>query len=347
MATRCPPAKTRDLRPDERILQLLLLLLDAARPVSRAEIFAAIDAYRTKNPAAGERKFERDKKELRALGVPIEEPDDAPNSYRVDRRAYELPPLPLEDDERAALALAAEALRAWNGLPYRELVEDALRKLSYDAGVLGRDPLPRHLAVALPPRRGDARLRRSVAALTAAVEARKRVRLTYAAADGDATERTVDPYALLYTGGDWQLVGHCHLRGALRTFRVDRLRALKVAGRPGTPDFERPPGWTVASHVQRSPWVFRAGHSRALDVVLDVGPERAWVADEDFGPDAVREPLPDDGWTRVRFRSRNPDYIVTRVLDAAGHVRVVAPADLRARVVAAADAVAALYEEPA
>jgi hypothetical protein len=60
-----------DRPPDERILSLLMLLLDAQGPVSRAEIFQRIPAYRTTNPVAGERKFERDKDELRALGVPL------------------------------------------------------------------------------------------------------------------------------------------------------------------------------------------------------------------------------------------------------------------------------------
>jgi proteasome accessory factor B len=65
--------------PDERILSLLMLLLEARGPVSRAEIFQRIDSYRTKDPAAGERKFERDKKELRALGVPIIQDEDDEN----------------------------------------------------------------------------------------------------------------------------------------------------------------------------------------------------------------------------------------------------------------------------
>lgn len=184
-------AKDRDLRPDERILQLLLLLIGAGRPVSRAEIFEAIAAYRTRNPAAGERKFERDKKELRELGVPIEESEDEEDAYEVSRRAYELPPIALEDDERAALALAAEALRGWDGLAYRDLVEDALRKLSYDAGALGRAQVPPHLAVALPARRPGGRMRKAVAELTRAVEARKRVSIAYASPDGEITERTV------------------------------------------------------------------------------------------------------------------------------------------------------------
>jgi proteasome accessory factor B len=330
-------------------LQLLLLLIESARPVSRAEIFEAIPGYRTRVAAAGERKFERDKKELRELGVPIEEPeDDEPNLYQVRRRAYELPELHLGEDERAALALAAEALASWEGLTYRDLVEEALRKLSYATGLAGPAKAPSHMAVALPSRARGKSVRKKIEELTRAVESRKRVTLTYESSSGEATERPVDPYGLVYSGGDWQVIGHCHLRKAPRTFRVDRITRLRVASKPGTPDFERPPGFDLATYVQRSPWVFRAGAEGVVEVTLAIGPDRAWMADEDFGPNAMREMLVADGgsdpWTRVTFRSGNPDYVVARVLDAVGHVRVVAPAELRERVRAAAAGVLALYE---
>jgi proteasome accessory factor B len=182
------------------------------------------------------------------------------------------------------------------------------------------------------------------------VEARKRVTLTYQSSGGDATEREVDPYGLVYSGGDWQLVGHCHLRAAPRTFRVDRIEQLRVAGKPGTPDFDRPAGWNLSTYVQRSPWVFLAGASGTMEVTLDIGPDRAWMAGEDFGAEAVRETLsPEPGgepWTRVKFRSGNPNYIVTRVLDAVGNLRVVSPRRLRERIRAAATAVAGLYGTP-
>jgi proteasome accessory factor B len=346
-AKRSHGAPERETRPDERILQLLLMLIGAGRPVSRAEIFEAIAGYRTRLPAAGERKFERDKKDLLELGVPIDVPEDEPNTYQVQRRAYELPELTLEDDERAALALAAEALASWDGLPYRDLVEDALRKLSFWDALPAPTRPPGHMAVALPSRSRARGPRKMVAALTQAVELRKRVTLRYRPNDDEPTERVVDPYALVYSGGDWLLIGHCHLRSAPRTFRVDRVERLKVAGKPGTPDFERPPGWDLSTYVQRSPWVFQAGASGGFDVVLDVGPERSWVADEDFGPGATLEALPagvgGESWTRVSFRSGNPDYIVTRALDAAGHLRVVAPEELRERVRATAASVGALY----
>jgi proteasome accessory factor B len=315
--------------PDQRVMSLLMLLLEAQGPVSRQEIFQRIPSYRTADPLAGERKFERDKEELRAVGVPIEQ-IRGENVYLVHRRDYELRPVQLDNEERIALILAVEALRGSEGLVYRELVDDALRKLSFDNGRLGPGTAPAHLAITLPARERSARMRKRMELIGKAVEGRKRLTITYVSG-GVETMRAVDPYAAVYTGGNWQLVGHCHLR-------VDRIRKLKLAAKPGSPDFERPANFSLAAYVQRSPWVFQAGESKqAMDVVLDIGPERAWVADEDFGAAAIREPLPPaqaggEGWTRVRFRSGNLAYIVTRVLDGVGHLQLVEPAELRARV---------------
>jgi predicted DNA-binding transcriptional regulator YafY len=174
-------------------------------------------------------------------------------------------------------------------------------------------------------------------ALVAAIEGRKRVTITYRGLAGESTVREVDPYAVVYSGGSWQLIGHCHLREKPRTFRVDRIAKVKVAPKPGTPDFKRPENWKLSTYVQRSPWVFQAGDTQtAFDVVLDIGPERVWMADEDFGPGSSCEPIAAaesgcEGWTRVCFRSGNAGYIITRVLDAAGHMRIVGPPELRAR----------------
>jgi predicted DNA-binding transcriptional regulator YafY len=343
-------AKSSASLPDERILQLLLLLLDANRDLSRAEIFDAIPRYRTAKPSAGERKFERDKKDLRDLGVPLRESEEDPHLYSVDRRDYELPRLTLAPDERAALVLAAEALRGWRGIGYRDLVEEALRKLSFDGpGGSGRQA-PAELAVALPSAARGRRARLTIAELTRAVEKRKRVTLLYRSANDESTTREVDPYAVVYSAGDWHLVGHCRLRNAPRTFRIDRAVRVTVASKPGTPDFERPRGWSLTTYVNRSPWGFHAGDGGGAEVVLDVAPERSWVADEDFGANASRESVPgpaasDGTWTRVRFRTGNAEYVVTRVLDAAGYLRVAAPGELVARVREKALAVATLYRE--
>jgi predicted DNA-binding transcriptional regulator YafY len=82
--------------------------------------------------------------------------------------------------------------------------------------VLVRRPFQNHVS--------PLRYRGTLAQLSGAVDGRKQVTITYAAGNTDKpSERKVDPCGLIYSAGDWQLVGLCHLRNAQRTFRVDRI----------------------------------------------------------------------------------------------------------------------------
>ena len=101
------------MRKVERLVNLIALLLDTRRPLTLDQVAELVPGY----DASGEslrRMFERDKEELRGLGVPVERaPIDAWGSeegYFIDPEAYGMPELDLAPDERAALALAA---RAW------------------------------------------------------------------------------------------------------------------------------------------------------------------------------------------------------------------------------------------
>jgi predicted DNA-binding transcriptional regulator YafY len=83
---------------------------------------------------------------------------------------------------------------------------------------------------------------RNVLLLSSAAQQRHRVQLRYQAknvADGSTTDRTVDPYGLAYRDGRWYLVGYCHLRGAIRIFRLDRIVQIQ----PSEERFTRPEGF--------------------------------------------------------------------------------------------------------
>jgi proteasome accessory factor B len=149
------------------------------------------------------------------------------------------------------------------------------------------------------------------------------------------SEREVDPYGLVYRQGAWLLVGMCHKAQAIRRFRVDRILQLSVAPRPRTPDFEVPKDFSLQEHGVISPWRFdREPPVRAR---LWVSDETRYVAEEDFGV-TTRSSQADHGQSGlvVEFDCKNPDYLVSRVLAAAGTLRVLAPASLRSRVAEAA-----------
>ncbi len=219
------------MRKLERLVNLIALLLDTRRPLTLDQVAELVPGYE----ASGEslrRMFERDKEELRGLGVPIERaPIDAwgtDEGYFIDPKAYGMPDLELAPDERAALALAA---RAWSGSARDPAVVTGLAKLDLDPDA-GPDGLRADIGGAAP----------LVAALLEAVQNRKRVTFTYRPSGRADAERRLDPYALIHRRGTWYVVGHDVDRDALRSFRLSRITGdvRRVRGGAKGPDFTPP-----------------------------------------------------------------------------------------------------------
>jgi proteasome accessory factor B len=332
----------------KRLLDLVMMLLRARSPVTFREIRACFESYQTENVEAGLRAFERDKADLLELGVPIRyvtpDEDDAleEGGYVVNLKRYRLPEVRLTPDEVSALVLAASIARAVPGGSTPKIVDLTLKKLAFDmpeppdtptefpppaSAITAREPVLVHF----PEEKSDRARAISdrFALLEAATRNRKRVTVRYQnASSGQVTTRDIDPYGLVYQDSKWMLVGHCHLRKAVRSFRLDRMHDLEIAPKPKSPDFERPADCDVRAYVSRSPWTFESGPPE--QVVLELLTEAADTANEDFGPAAERTELP-DGSVRVRFQCTNPDFAVSKVLGAKGGIRVLEGESLRQR----------------
>jgi proteasome accessory factor B len=180
----------------------------------------------------------------------------------------------------------------------------------------------------------------NVAVLEPAIRFRKRVTFSYTAAgNGVKTKREVDPYALAYREGAWVLVGWCHLRKEIRSFRVDRITDAVMAPKPKSPDFERPEAFDVRTYANRSPWTFT--NEPAETVELEFRVEAADAAAADFGEAAERRVEGDA--TIVRFPCTNPDYAASQVLKAKGAIVVREGARLKKRIADELAAVATRY----
>jgi proteasome accessory factor B len=344
----------------KRLLDLVMLLLRARSPVTYREIREQFVAYQTANAEAGLRAFERDKADLLELGVPIRyltpEEDDSleDGGYVIDVKRYRMPEVRLTADEVSALVLAASVARAIPGGTYPKIVDLALKKLAFDLPEEPSDtptdfPRPARPAERRPrdtvlvhfpeTRPGTTAMADNVASLEPAIRFRKRVTFTYrAAGSGMTTKRTIDPYALAYRDGAWVVVGWCHLRQDVRSFRVDRISDAEMAPKPKSPDFER---FDVRTYVSRSPWTF-ASESPEL-VELDIAVEAADTAAEDFGDGADKRSEGDR--TIVRFSCTNPDYAASQVLKAKGAIVVRQGERLKKRIADELAAVAARYGE--
>jgi proteasome accessory factor B len=344
----------------KRLLDLVMLLLRARTPVTYREVREQFPGYQTGNPEAGLRAFERDKADLLDLGVPIRyitpEEDDSleDGGYVIDLKRFRMPEVRLTADEVSALVLAASVARAMPGGAYPKIVDLALKKLAFDLPELpdtptdfprqtrAAAPSPAPVLVHFPEKRASAskEIGENFAELESAIRYRKRVTFTYqAAGSGTVSKREVDPYGLVYRDAAWVLVGWCHLRKEVRSFRVDRMHEVVMAPKPKSPDFERPAGFDVREHANRSPWTFAV--EPAEDVELEIRPEAADTAHDDFGASAKVETRGE--LTVVRFACTNPDFAVSKILAAKGAIVVRKGDRLRKRLATELDALAQRY----
>ena len=292
----------------ERLLNLVICLLYTRMPLSKAKIRDAVPQYgMTASEEAFDRMFERDKDELRDLGIPlVTEPldaffDDEPG-YRIDRREYALPEISFAADELAVLGLAS---RAWAQASLAGPAAQALRKLKAagverdDSSLIGIEPRVRTAEPAFEK-------------VKKAVLERIPVAFTYrTAGSGEGTTRHVQPWGIASWHGRWYLTGFDTDRGAPRVFRLGRIEGeVATEGKPAAyevPVDHEPKAMISTMAVERDPQpaVLRvrvgAGHSlrrraRSIgdiddtwsQVGLDFTDTEAF-ADEisSFGPDVV------------------------------------------------------------
>jgi len=211
-------------RRTERLINLVICLLHTRSFLSADRIRDLVPGYDdTPSEEAFKRAFERDKEDLRDLGIPLETGtnsafDDEPG-YRIARRDYALPEITLAPDEAAAVGLAA---RMWSSATMGAAATRALRKL--EAAGVEVSPLPEGL---------QPRLESSGAAfptLAEAVHDGRLVRFNYrTGASGDTSTRTVEPWGLVWWHGRWYLVGHDRDRDGTRVFRLSRIEGTPAA----------------------------------------------------------------------------------------------------------------------
>lgn len=207
----------------ERLMNLLIMLLSTRRFVTREEIGRTIAGYHRSSGQAFERQFERDKDELRGLGIRIQTGSNDPffsddEGYRIDRADFELPPIVFTPEERAVLAVAG---RVWQDHVAAESTAHAFEALR--AG--GAEP-DLALMPMLQPRiaGGDPGFQE----LLVGVTERRLVRFAY----GDRV-RVVQPWRLYQRRGRWYLLGHDRDAGDVRHFKLSRLRSeVAVTGKP-------------------------------------------------------------------------------------------------------------------
>ncbi len=200
-------------------MNLTICLLVARTNITKDRIRQAVDGYHDLTDEAFDRMFDRDKEELRVLGVPIEVAPvargfDDEVGYRIHRDQFELPEITLEADEAAVIGLAA---RVWQHARLASATSQGLRKLK--AG--GVDVDESALAILEPQLVSD---EPAFDAVLEAVTGRIPIGFAYRASGAvESTQRAFEPWGIASWHGHWYVVGHDRGRGAARMFRVSRI----------------------------------------------------------------------------------------------------------------------------
>jgi proteasome accessory factor B len=236
-------------RRQQRLVNLVLCLLSTRQYITAERIRDTVEGYEVSedstNPdEAFKRSFERDKAELRELGIPLETGRnsvfDTEDGYRIARQDFELPPIDFTPDEAAAVGLAG---RLWSSASLATEARTALIKLRA-AGIEIEEPPG---ADALPSLPGN---EPALADLIAAVSERRAVQFGYRKQSAPGPERrTVEPWGVLSWRGRWYVVGHDRGRGDVRSFRLDRIVG-EVRTLVGTAETSRPEGLDMLELVR-------------------------------------------------------------------------------------------------
>ncbi|MFF3176089.1 helix-turn-helix transcriptional regulator [Streptomyces sp. NPDC057900] len=230
----------------ERLMNLALCLLGTRRPLSKRELRGSIEAYlEAGSDDAFNRMFERDKDDLRELGLVIETVEnlDGDTGYLARRDSNRLPPITLDAEEAAALGLAA---KVWQQARLAGAASGALQKLRAAGMPEAEDAYEVHSAL-------EPRIPVHEAAfepLMLACRDRRAVTFDYRKANSARPEqRQVEPWTLECWRGHWYLAGWDRGRGAERVFRLSRI-AGKVRSRAGAFTAEVPDVVTVRETVE-------------------------------------------------------------------------------------------------
>jgi proteasome accessory factor BC len=306
-----------------RQLSLISYLMAERRPVTATEIRRDVEGYSDMTEDAFARRFYADRAELDALGIhlSVDKPADGfseQENYSLAPEAFHLPAIEFTDDERAALQTALTLLGG--EFAYAEPLRLALQQITWGRpSPLGGD-LRQTIGLGITASAGGPELSARLAKIDTAIYRRKRIEFEYYTMQtGEIALRKVDPYHLLFEGGQFYLVGYSHERDDVRVFRLSRIRGKVAYATKAEHDFQRPADFDAREYAGRVPWQLG---DRVGTAEVWVSDDVSWYVERQFG-----------AYGELRDGVFHTDYAVPRLLIswALGlreHARIEGPAEL-------------------
>jgi predicted DNA-binding transcriptional regulator YafY len=277
--------------------------------------------------------------ELNEMGIPIYSERGPYGGFSLVR-GYKMPPLIFTPQEAVAVYLGTSLVEEIWGQLYADAARGVTAKLDNVLPDEQRQEVAwaRRTLVATGMHRADhAALFPMLQQLRRAARQRRRVTMVYKSrARARPLERDLDPYALVHRWGWWYVIGYCHLRDALRTFRVDRIRELTL--RRDT--FEVPDDFDVHRYLAQETWF-----PPRYRVRMRFTPQGALEALDERAHWDTMEEQP-DGSLVVTFGAAELEWAARVALWYGPDVVVLEPQELRQRLHQWARAVSSLYGSP-
>jgi len=273
---------------------------------------------------------------LEEMGIPLYSERGPYGGFSL-LRTYKLPPLLFTPEEASVLYMGARLVGDIWGKPLHDAVTSVTAKLD---NVLPDDirqevqRTQRTTAVMTDTSRDYSPYHDLMVTLRDSMAAEKRVRIRYNSFARVDTERVVDPYGLSFRWGNWYLIGYCHLRGEMRTFRIDRISRCEALSET----FEMSERFNAKTYMQET----MAWENR-YEVIVQIAPEAA--ADmRERGSDWMRVSDNPDGSVNVTFDVDNFNWATGWVLSWGGLAKALEPPELITRVKKSAQRVLKKYQ---
>src|SRR6476660_4055233 len=313
-----------------RQLSLISYLMAERRPVTATEIRRDVEGYSGMNEDAFARRFYADRAELESLGIQltVEKPADGvaeQENYSLRPENFHLPAIAFTDEELASLQFALSLLSG--EFAYAEPLRLALQQISWGRPSPHHAPDQRTLALGITGSAGGHELSQRLAKVETAIFRHKTITFEYFTMErGDVAPRKVDPYHLLFQGGQFYLLGHSHERKALRVFRLSRIRGKVAYATKAEHDFKRPRDFDPRGFANRAEWQFGDTIGTAE---IRFSERIAWQVERHFGHYGSVEQH-DDGSITLRTDYASARQVASFALPFGEHAQVEGPSELAA-----------------
>jgi proteasome accessory factor BC len=319
-----------------RQLSLISFLMAQGRPVSALEIKREVEGYSDMNDDAFARRFYADRAELDSLGIElqVEKPGEGffeAELYSLPPENYYLPAIEFSDDELAALRTALSLLTD-GGFAYAEPLRLALQQVAWGHPNPITEGERAPVEMAMTPSAGGRDLSQRLSKIETAISRRKTIEFTYYTMERDETSaRKVDPYHLVYRGGQFYLIAYAHERDAVRVFRLSRIQGKVGYASKAEHDFAPPEDFDRRDYARRADWQMGEIEGRARIFLRD---RIAWLVERDFGEYGEIRPAGKEDAAPGRGSIFETDYASSReliswVLRWRRNAEVLAPEELR------------------